>query len=287
MKFGGHVSISGGLDRAIERAQEITADCVQIFVAAPQRWLKANHSDETVAKFLEARAASGIDPVLLHGPYLINLGSADEALRQRSADALVSQLGWSDRLGAMGVCFHVGSFGSEDREIGMARAVDGIVDILSRAAGSSPLLLETTAGAGASIGGRFEDLAELIERLDRSPRLQICLDTCHIFAAGYPCLTTAELDATLGEFDRLIGLDRLTALHLNDSKGPFGSHKDRHDNIGDGQIGLEGFRAIVNHPMLEGLPGFLEVPGIDGEGPDAENLRRLRELAGVEDRAAG
>ncbi|MHB8674812.1 MAG: deoxyribonuclease IV [Candidatus Limnocylindrales bacterium] len=278
MKFGGHVSIAGGLDRAIERGKDITADCIQIFVAAPQRWLEAKHSDEAVAAFLAARRESGIAPILLHGPYLINLGSADEALRQRSADAIASQLEWSDRLGAMGVVFHVGSFGKEDREIGMSRAAESIAAILDRSAASSPLLLETTAGAGNSIGGRFEDLGELIERLNQSPRLQVCLDTCHIFAAGYPCTTTADLDQTMAEFDRFIGLDRLTALHLNDSEGTFGSHRDRHANIGEGQIGLDGFRAIVNHPALRELPGFLEVPGFAGEGPDEENLRRLRAL---------
>lgn len=278
MKFGGHVSIAGGLDRAIERGKDITADCIQIFVAAPQRWLEAKHSDEAVAAFLAARREAGIAPILLHGPYLINLGSADEALRQRSADAIASQLEWSDRLGAMGVVFHVGSFGKEDREIGMSRAAESIAAILDRSAASSPLLLETTAGAGNSIGGRFEDLGELIERLNQSPRLQVCLDTCHIFAAGYPCTTTADLDQTMAEFDRFIGLDRLTALHLNDSEGPFGSHRDRHANIGEGQIGIDGFRAIVNHPALRELPGFLEVPGFAGEGPDEENLRRLRSL---------
>jgi len=278
MKFGAHVSIAGGLERAFERAAEITADCIQIFVAAPQRWLAAKHSPESVAKFLESRAASGIGPILIHGPYLINLASADETLRQRSIDALVSQLAWSDRLGAMGVCFHVGSPLKEDLAVGLERAADGLKQILARAPGPSPLLLETTAGGGNSIGGRFEDLGSLIERLDAPARLQVCLDTCHIFAAGYPCVTTDQLDGTLEQFDRVIGLDRLTALHLNDSEGGFGSHRDRHANIGEGQIGQEGFRAIVNHPSLKALPGFLEVPGFAGDGPDAENLRRLREL---------
>ncbi len=279
MRFGGHVSIAGGLDRAVERAIAITADCLQIFVAAPQRWLPARHSDETVARFLAAREAAHLGPVLLHGPYLINLASADPALRARSADALVSQLGWAERLGAIGVCFHVGSSVGDSRAVGMDRAATMLAEILARAPGHAPLLLETTAGGGNSIGGRFADLGELIERLDGSPRLQVCLDTCHVFAAGYPCQTTSELDETLAEFDRAIGLDRLTALHLNDSKHPFGSHRDEHANIGDGAIGREGFRAIVNHPLLTPLPGFLEVPGVDGEGPDAENLRRLRELA--------
>jgi deoxyribonuclease-4 len=286
MRFGGHVSIAGGLERAIERGKEITAECIQIFVSAPQRWLVANHSDEAVAKFRAAREASGIDPVLLHGPYLINLGSADDALRKRSADAIVSQLGWAERLGAMGVVFHVGSAGSEGRDLGMDRAASGLRDILTRAPGNAPLLLETTAGGGNSIGGRFEDLGELIERLDRSSRLQVCLDSCHIFAAGYPCLTRDELDQTLGEFDRFIGLERLTALHLNDSQGAFGSHRDRHANIGEGLIGTEGFRAFVNHPALRSLPGFLEVPGFDDEGPDEENLRRLRALVSASDDAA-
>lgn len=278
MKFGAHVSIAGGLDRAFERAAEITADCAQIFVAAPQRWLAAKHSPESVAKFLELRDSSGIGPTLIHGPYLINLASADPDLRKRSSDALVSQLEWSDRLGALGVCFHVGSPLKESVEIGLERAAESLKEILARATGPSPLLLETTAGGGNSIGGRFEDLGALIESLSGDPRLQVCLDTCHIFAAGYPCVTTEELDDTLGRFDRTIGLDRLTALHLNDSEFAFGSHRDRHANIGEGQIGLEGFRAIVNHALLTKLPGYLEVPGFDDEGPDLENLQRLRNL---------
>lgn len=278
MKFGGHVSIAGGLDRAFERAAEITADCVQIFVAPPQRWAAARHSDEAVEKFRAARDASEICPILIHGLYLINLASADPALRQRSIEAIVSQLGWSDRLAAMGVVFHVGSSLKESLEVGLERAAESLKEVLDRATGPSPLLLETTAGGGNSIGGRFTDLGGLIERLDGEARLQVCLDTCHIFAAGYPCLTRAQLDDTLGQFDREIGLSRLTALHLNDSEGGFGSHRDRHANIGEGEIGLEGFRAIVNHPHLRPLPGFLEVPGFTGDGPDAENLQRLRGL---------
>jgi deoxyribonuclease-4 len=278
MKLGGHVSTAGGLPRACERGVDITADCIQIFVAAPQRWLEAHHSDEAVAEFRQACAAAGLGPLLIHGPYLTNLASADEALRARSADSLVSHLGWAERLGAMGVVFHVGSSLKESREIGIARATSALADVLARAPGQAPLLLETTAGGGGSVGGRFEDLGDLMAGVGAPPRLQVCLDTCHIFAAGYPCLTRDELDETLAAFDRYIGLGRLTALHLNDSQGAFGSHRDRHANIGDGQIGIEGFRVIVNHPLLRDLPGYLEVPGVADEGPDAENLRRLREL---------
>lgn len=278
MRLGGHVSIAGGLERAIERGKEITAECLQLFVSSPRLWKHANHSDEAVAKFLEARAASGLGPILLHGPYLINLGTTDETLRKRSADAMVSQLDWASRLGAMGVVLHVGSSGTGGHDVGMDFAVAELRDILTRAPGDAPLLLETTAGGTNSLGGRFEDLGALIERVDQSPRLQVCLDTCHVFAAGYPCLTPEELDQTLAEFDRLIGLDRLTALHLNDSRDPFGSHRDRHANIGEGQIGLEGFRTFLNDPHLEGLPGFLEVPGFDDDGPDAKNLALLRSL---------
>ena len=278
MRFGGHVSINGGLERAIERGQEITADCIQIFVAAPQRWLRANHSDEAVARFVDAKEASGIGPVLLHGPYLINLGTTDGELRKKSIDALVSQLYWAERLGAMGVVFHVGSSGTGGHEAGMSFAVEALKEILERAAVQAPLLLETTAGGTNSIGGRFEHLGELIQRAGGSPRLQVCLDTCHVFAAGYPCLTGDELSQTIAEFDAAIGLDRLTALHLNDSRDRFGSHRDRHANIGEGEIGLEGFRTVVNHPAFREIPGFLEVPGFDGKGPDAENLHRLRNL---------
>src|SRR5262249_46805082 len=225
-----------------------------------------------------AREAAKICPVLIHAQYLINLASRDEGLRQVSANAIISQLGWAERIGAMGVVFHVGSTVGDPYDVGLDRATDGIRTILAEASGSVPRLLETTAGGKNTIGGKFEDLGELIRRLDHSPRVQVCLDVCHIFAAGYPCLTTAELDQTLAEFDRIIGLERLTTLHLNDSKKAFGSHVDRHDNVGDDQIGREEFRAILNHPLLKHLPGFLEVPSFDGEGPDAENLRRLREL---------
>jgi deoxyribonuclease-4 len=278
MILGGHVSSSGGLERSIDRAVEITAECIQIFVSAPQMWRPGKHSDESVAKFIASRDLDRIHPILLHGPYLINLASSDPALRTKSADAIISQLEWSDRLGGMGVVFHVGSSVKDPKPDGMTRAVEGLADILNRSTATSPLILETTAGGGNTIGGRFEELGELIDRLDRSPRLQVCLDSCHIFTAGYACLTTAELDDTLGQFDRAIGLDRLTALHLNDSKFPIGSHRDRHDNIGDGAIGAEGFRAFMNHPALRSLPAFLEVPGLADDGPDAENMRRLRDL---------
>jgi deoxyribonuclease-4 len=278
VRFGGHVSTSGGLSRAVERGIAIGAECIQIFVAAPQQWRAANHSDDAVAAFLEANEAAGFSPPLIHALYLLNLASPDPALRRKSADALVSLLSWSDRLGALGVVFHPGSAMTDSRDVGIERAVDSLSDVLERSSAESPLLLETTAGSGATIGSRFEDLGEIIERLGRPPRMQVCLDTCHIFAAGYACLTPDELDQTMADFDRLIGLDRLTALHLNDSKGELGSHKDRHDNIGEGKIGFDGFRAIVNHPALKELPAFLEVPGFDGEGPDEENLRRLRSL---------
>ncbi|MGH2458956.1 MAG: deoxyribonuclease IV [Chloroflexota bacterium] len=278
MRFGGHVSISGGLERAIERGKEITADCLQIFVAAPQRWLKAHHSDEAVEKFLAAQRESGLGPILLHAPYLINLGTTDEELRKKSIDSVIDQLSWANRLNAMGVVFHVGSSGTGGHEAGMTFAVEGLKAILDQAPGPAPLLLETTAGGTNSIGGRFEHLGELIQRAGAPPRLQVCLDTCHVFAAGYPLLSRDELDQTIGELDRAVGLDRLTALHLNDSRDKFGSHRDRHANVGEGEIGLAGFRAVVNHSALKALPGFLEVPGFEDKGPDAENLRRLREL---------
>jgi deoxyribonuclease-4 len=276
--FGGHVSTSGGLYKAVDRGVEITAECLQIFITAPQQWRAASHTDEAVEKFRAAHALANMGPTILHAQYLINIASSDPALRQRSADAIVSQLAWAERLGAMGVVFHPGSSVKDPREVGMEHAVATLADILARAPGTVPLYLETTAGGGNSIGGRFDDLGTLIDRLDRPPRLQVCLDTCHVFAAGYPINTPAELDDTLAQFDRAIGLARLTAIHLNDSKGAFGSHRDHHANIGDGEIGYDGFRTVINHKSFAGIPSFLEVPGIDNEGPDAENHRRLRDL---------
>lgn len=279
MRIGAHVSIGKGLDRAVQRAVEIGADCIQIFVTAPQQWRSANHSLEAIATFDAARAAAGLDPVLIHSIYLLNLASPDPALRARSVNAVIAHLDWAKRLRTMGVVIHVGTATGADHEAGLNWVSESLDDILAHAPGQAPLLLETTAGQKNSIGGRFEDLGELIRRMNGHPRLRVCLDTAHVFEAGYPCATRSELDQTIDAFDRAIGLERLTALHLNDSKTAFGSHSDRHANIGEGQIGLEGMRLFLHHPALANLPGFLEVPGFDDDGPDAENIRRLRDLA--------
>ncbi len=279
MPIGAHVSIEGGLARAIERALAIGAECAQFFVSPPQSWRSPSHGEEEIAAFRAARRAAGVAPVFLHSIYLINLTSAAVALRERSLRSLVAYLDWAHRLGADGVITHLGSA----RELGAEEAARLLPEMLARAlaqsAGHVPLLLETTAGPGAVLGSRFEELGAIIEALGRPERLRVCLDTAHVFAAGLYDGTPAGLEEMLAAFEQTIGLERLAAIHLNDSKTAFGSRVDRHANIGTGLLGAAGLRPVVRHPALRHLPFLLEVPGRDRQGPDVEDIAAAKALA--------
>ncbi len=283
MRIGAHVSTSGGVHTAIGRALEIGANCIQIFAGPPQRWAAPGFKDEDVAEFRRLSREHGIQPIFIHSSYLINLASPDPILRGKSLDSLLGGLRWAERLGAVGVITHLGS--SKDGDVAEAQSLvsDAVATVLANAPTVTWLLLETCAGQGHTIGRHFEQIGETIERAGGDERLRVCLDTAHVFEAGYDVRTQDGLDAVLAAFESAIGLDRLAAIHVNDSKTPFGSNVDRHENIGFGQLGGASISRILRHPRLSALPFLLEVPGMKNEGPDKPNIDTLRRRAGVTD----
>ena len=279
MYFGAHVKSSGGVWHAILNGVGVGGEAVQLFAGNPRTWAPKVYEGEDAANFRDARAASPISFVVIHTIYLINLASAREDFYEKSVTSLLGAVAAADQLDADAIVTHVGSHQGEGFEAGLARVQAALRRALSESEGSPVrILLENTAGAGGTMGVDFDELGAMIRAADEHPRLGLCLDTAHVFEAGFDIRTAAGLDETLARLDAACGLERLVMLHLNDSKTPIGSNRDRHENIGDGEIGLEGFRAIVNHPAFADVPGILEVPGFDGEGPDARNVRILREL---------
>ena len=253
------------------------ADSVQVFTQSPRAWRPTNHPQENFERFKERRAEVGIDGVLCHALYLVNLASPKDDFYEKSIAAMSNTVDVGCAIEADGVIFHVGSHLGAGMETGMERAVKAMRKVLDRCSETTWLLMENTAGTGDTIGRSVEELAELLQRLERHPRLGICLDSCHLFASGYDVTDEAALDALLEDVDREIGLDRLRALHVNDSKAPLGSNRDRHDNVGEGLMG-DKLGVFLGHPKLQGLPALLEVPGTDGHGPDAKQVRRTKKL---------
>lgn len=282
MRIGAHVSTAGGVHLAIGRAVEIGANCIQIFAGAPQRWAEARFPDEDVASFRQLSSEKDIAPAFIHSSYLLNPASPDEAIREKSVQSLLAGLNWAKKLGTAGVITHLGSTKEGEQTDAEKMVCETLAAVLRQSPHDTPLLLETCAGQGNTIGRRFEQLAGLIRGLDSDKRLQVCLDTAHVFAAGYDIRTPEGLESTIEQFDGTIGLDRLKALHVNDSKSVLGSNVDRHENVGHGQLGEGTFARILNHPALHRLPFILEVPGMTNEGPDRPNIEALRRLAGLD-----
>lgn len=275
MRIGAHVSIRGHLYDAIPRARAIGCECVQIFVGSPRQWRRVEYPSDDVAEFRRRRAAAGLDPLVAHTPYLINLASPRPAIYRRSVAALAHTLQGMDALGGLGAITHIGSARGGAWTAARARIARALRTALDESAGAM-ILLEGSAGGG--IGGTFEELRDILDAAGGGRRLGVCLDTAHLFAAGWDLRTPGGVTATLGAFDRIIGLPRLRALHLNDSKGGLGSRLDRHENIGAGLIGRAGFRAVLAHPAVTGLPGVIETPGFDHTGPDRRNIEILKRL---------
>jgi deoxyribonuclease-4 len=277
VEFGAHVSSSGGIDTAIGRIEAIGGDCVQVFTQSPRMWRPTNHKPEAIARFKERRRDAGIGGVVCHALYLVNLATTNDELYEKSIAAMRATVDAACAIEADAVIFHVGSHLGAGFEAGLERTCAALAQVLERCAGDTWLLMESSAGAGGTIGRSLAELATLLDRLDRHPRLGVCLDSCHLYVSGYDVTDPARVDELMSELDETMGLDRLRALHVNDSAAPLGSNRDRHANIGEGLMG-EGLGAFLAHPGVQQLSAYLEVPGPDKHGPDANELRKLREL---------
>jgi deoxyribonuclease-4 len=279
LRLGAHESIAGGLYKAFDRAASVGCESLQIFVKPNRNWAVKELTEEDISLFRAKAEETGIQPVVAHASYLLNLATPDEELWVRSRDMLVTELERCEALGIPYLVLHPGSHVDSGEEAGMAKIARALGEVHAATRGfSAQVLLETTAGQGTSLGSSFEQLAWLMEHAASGERLGACFDTCHIFAAGYEMRTEEGYGRTMDDFDRIVGLDRLRALHLNDCKGELGSRKDRHAHIGQGEIGLEGFRLLVNDTRLGGRPGLLETPKGDDLAEDRMNLATLRSL---------
>lgn len=281
-KLGAHVSTAGGVARAFERGEEIACDALQIFVKSPNQWRGKALSDDDVTAFRNAHAKRP-QPVVAHAAYLINLGSPNEDVRSKSRTGLADELVRCERLGVSGLVLHPGAHlgsGASEGIDRIARALDEVLTTVLEATPESVtrVLLENTAGQGSTLGARFEEIAAIRALLDAPDRVGVCLDSCHAYAAGYDLTDEDGYEATLGAFDDAIGLEHLACIHLNDSKHPLGSRKDRHENIGQGAIGTAFFARVTHDERFETMPMILETPLGDDEGGHERDLKVLRSL---------
>ena len=263
-RLGAHLSIAGGLPRAVDRAEASGCAALQIFTKSAGQWRARELPAEEIALFKRRVRQTGIRPVVAHNSYLINLAAAEPALRERSVQSLCDELDRAEALGLDGLVMHPGSFTSGTEAAGLRMIAEGLAQIFeARPDAKTRILLEHTAGQGTNLGHRFEHLAEIIERLNGSRRVGVCLDTCHLIAAGYDICSEQGYEATFREFGRIVGFSRLKVFHFNDSKKPCGSRVDRHEHIGKGCLGLAPFRRILNDPRFARLPMLLETPKVD------------------------
>ncbi len=278
-RFGAHVSVAGGVSKAFDRAESVGCDTMQIFTRNNNRWSSKPLDSQEIQRWYKRWEQSEIHPIVSHAAYLINLASSDEALWQKSIDAFVDELERAEALGLMGVVLHPGSPKDDGESYGIQRIAQALDICHQRTEGFKTLtLLETTAGTGKHLGYRFEQLAAMRAAVANPERVAMCFDTCHVFAAGYELRTPEGYAQTMAEFDRHIGLDLLKCFHFNDSKFDLGSRKDRHEHIGKGFIGLDGFRHIIQDPRFQDVPMILETPKSKDLHEDVENLAVLRSL---------
>jgi len=293
--LGCHMSVAGGYHVAVDKARQETCDCVQVFTAPPRAWPSADPAlppdqrksrlkpitQEDAERFRKSMRERGLVAAVAHGSYLLNLASPDDVLWQRSIDSLLVELRRAEQLGIAGVVIHPGSYTTSDEATGLRRIAAGLKEAQRQlGAASVRCLLETTAGQGSNLGYRFEHLAEMLDAVADPDHFGVCIDTCHMFAAGYPMSKSSEFDATVKQLDTTVGLTNIHAIHLNDSRQPFGSRKDRHEQIGEGEMGLEPFRHLLNDERLNSIPMYLETPkGEQGDKSwDRINLETLRKL---------
>jgi deoxyribonuclease IV len=276
MQFGAHVSSAGGIDTSIDRIEAIGGDCVQVFTQSPRMWRPTAHKPATIERMKARRAEAGIGGIVCHALYLCNLAAPDDAIYEKSIVALGASLDAACAIEADAVIFHVGSHLGAGFDAGLERVVDALARILGRTNERTWLLMENSAGAGGTIGRSLEELARILDASGGHPRLGICLDSCHLYASGYDITQAAVTQQLVDELDGSIGLERLRALHINDSLTPLGSNRDRHANILEGAIGEE-LGVFLAHPAFQQLDAYLEVPGT-GDGPTREELDKVRAL---------
>ncbi len=280
--LGAHMSIQGGVHRAIERGEALGCTAIQLFTRNQVQWRAAALAEADCERFRAAWAASGIGPIVAHANYLIDLASADERIARLSLDNLIIEFQRAAALGLRWVVLHPGCHQGRGEEVGLRQIADSATRAME-ATRDLPvgLLLETTAGQGTSLGWRFEHLARLLDAIGAPERLGVCFDTCHVFAAGYDLRTPDAYEATIGEFHRAIGLEQIRAIHVNDSKRELGSRVDRHEHIGRGKLGRQAFRCLMRDPRFAAVPKLLETPkgSFCGKGWDPVNLAVLRRLA--------
>ncbi|MCC6485000.1 MAG: deoxyribonuclease IV [Armatimonadetes bacterium] len=274
MILGAHRSTAGGLWNAAESGRAIGCDAIQIFTRQPQRWAHRPIEDAEADRFRQACADNNISCVVAHDIYLTNLASPNDELRQKSLDSCIDELGRCQKLGIPYLVMHCGSHEGCEEEVGIRRFSEAVQQALDTGNGPDvKILLETTAGQGKALGWTFEQLARLLEGINRSQSTGACLDTCHVFAAGYDISTAEGYSETMHKFDKVIGLNLLHAVHCNDSKKALGSRRDRHENIGEGEIGEEAFRQLVNDSRLADIPILLETPDLERHEEDLKKLR--------------
>lgn len=279
LPLGAHQSIAGGTPNAVRRAVETGCAVLQIFVKNSNRWVGKPISDEEAAEFRRTVGEARLLAVVAHSSYLINPAGEDAELREKSIEALAEELSRCDSLGIPALVLHPGSRGGSTPEAGVARAAACLDAAFERRETRASILLETAAGQGAAVGASFEELRDILGASRHQERLAICLDTCHVFAAGYDLTTPEEFSTTIRRFESAIGLERLKAMHVNDSKKELGSRVDRHEHIGEGKIGEAGFRLLMTEPRLADIPKYLETPKDPELESDRKNLARLRALS--------
>jgi deoxyribonuclease-4 len=277
MLIGAHVSTAGGLAQAHQRGVELGCQAIQVWGQSPRQWRPSRWKDDDIAAFRERMANGPIKSVVIHSIYLINCASKDRDIRRKSATSLIHALRTGDEIGADGVVLHPGSAKGEPNEEALPRVAELVKHALDES-DRCPLLLENTAGAGDTIGRTFEELAGLIKLGGRRKRIGVCLDSCHLLASGFDITTAGKLAEVIDRCDEIIGGERVTCLHMNDSQTPLASNRDRHAPPGDGELGPRGCGAFLSEPRFEGLPVLFEGPGVEGKAPAKADIDRMKEL---------
>ncbi|MEX0877250.1 MAG: deoxyribonuclease IV [Candidatus Spechtbacterales bacterium] len=276
--LGAHVSVAGGVQNGILRAENIGAQVIQIHASSPRQWTAKAQKKENIDKYKELLREGKVEAVFLHAPYLINIASKDSVMIKKSTDALDGQIRLAEDLNAHGVVVHMGSVGMGNGKEGAAERAAGVIkDVLVKNPGAAYIILENSSGGGGKFGATAAEIGEVVKRV-ASDRVRICIDTAHAFGSGELEFSTAGVRHFFETYEKEAGKDKIALMHINDSKAEFGSFKDRHENIGDGLIGIEGFKILAQDKSAIKVPWVLEVPGIEGGGPDSENMRRIQSI---------